>query len=61
VSKYLYLGLHLFTHVYDIHITMESWNASCAVADLDQNYWGSQNNILKIYIFNITIINSIKK
>jgi len=23
------------------------------VADLDQNLWGSQNNILKIYIFNI--------
>jgi len=30
------------------------------VADLDQNLWGSQNNILKIYIFNITATNSIK-
>jgi len=30
------------------------------VADLDQNYWGSQNNILKIYIFNINVTNSIK-
>ena len=23
-----------------------------AVADLDQNYWGSQNNTYKFYIFN---------
>jgi len=30
------------------------------VADLDQNYWGRQNNILKIYIVNITVTNSIK-
>jgi len=31
-----------------------------SVADLNQNLWGSQNNILKIYIFNITATNSIK-
>jgi len=28
--------------------------------DLHQNFWGSENNILKIYIFNITMTNSIK-
>jgi len=30
------------------------------MADFHQNFWGSQNSILKIYIFNITITNSIK-
>ena len=31
-----------------------------AMADLHQNFWGSQNNILKTYIFNISVANSIK-
>jgi len=31
-----------------------------AMADLHQNFLGSQNNILKIYIFNIVVTNSIK-
>jgi len=30
------------------------------MADLHQNFWGSQNNIFKIYIFNIFVTNSIK-
>jgi len=30
------------------------------VTDSDHNFVGSQNNIFKIYIFNITITNSIK-
>jgi len=30
------------------------------MADLHKNFLGVKNNILKIYIFNITVINSIK-
>jgi len=44
-NLYLYHSIKLFLQI---------------MADLDQNFWESQNYILKIYIFNIIVTRSMK-
>jgi len=40
----------------EVFVMIRGWS----VADLDQKFWGNQNNILKIYIFNIIVTDSMK-